>query len=291
MTGAPETIEIIARLAAEMNGEPATPSTTAPQHFLARILYEDTHVLVADKPAGVVTHPAYKHPDGTLCDAIFARQAARGETRPWLLHRLDRETSGVIVFAKTEAARRALVRQFEKHIIHKQYLALAEGALPATTGEITAPLRRDPLDRRRVIVDAGGQAAYTRYHVIGYTDAPAPTRIAADAGEMMKPEARGYTLALVEPLTGRTHQIRAHFAAVGTPLAGDTRYGSVTPALLARRAMLHAWRIGFRYPTTGTPFTVTAPPPLDLLTLLQQIGLADCLNTITTLFREEHPCD
>ncbi len=304
--------QIIARAVASMERESEDPNerdsaagSLMPQP-LPCILYEDALMLVVGKPAGMVTHPAYKHPDGTLCDAIFARQAARGERRPWLLHRLDRETSGVLLFAKTDAARRALVRQFERHTVRKRYLALIEGNLTASTGEITLSLRRDPLDRRRVIPDAGGQAAQTRYHVIGSVDAPtASARLA-----QLAPVSTGYMLALVEPLTGRTHQIRAHFAALGYPLAGDTQYGATTPAGIAPRVMLHAWRIGFRAPMTGVPCEVAAPPPADLLTLLRRLGLArrlapldtfdiDMLNTIAPFDlsllpspqREEPACD
>ncbi|MGZ3675188.1 MAG: RluA family pseudouridine synthase, partial [Ktedonobacterales bacterium] len=108
------------------------------------IVYEDDALLVVDKPAGLVTHPAYKHPDGTLSDAVFARQEARGEGRPWLLHRLDRETSGVVLFAKTVEARRAVVRQFEQHRVRKVYVAVTIGRLVPERGILEAPLRRDP---------------------------------------------------------------------------------------------------------------------------------------------------
>ncbi|HKT37846.1 MAG TPA: RluA family pseudouridine synthase, partial [Ktedonobacterales bacterium] len=132
------------------------------------ILYEDIHLLAVDKPARLVTHPAYRHPDGTLCDAIFARQAARGEGRPWLLHRLDRDTSGVVLFAKTEMARRAVVRQFEQRTLHKRYLALTAGIPVAPAAMLEAPLRCDPADRRRTIVDANGEYAATRYAVLAH---------------------------------------------------------------------------------------------------------------------------
>ena len=126
------------------------------------VLYEDEALLAVAKPAGLVTHPAYKHPDGTLADAVFARQTARGEDRPWLLHRLDRETSGVVLFAKTEAARRALVRQFECRTIQKGYLAITDGVPSPAEDTVEEPLRRDPADRRRVIADPSGQPAATR---------------------------------------------------------------------------------------------------------------------------------
>ncbi len=269
-----------------IGGEPMSPG----------VLYEDERLLAVAKPAGMVTHPAYRHPDGTLADAVFARQAARGEGRPWLLHRLDRETSGVVLFAKTMEARRALVRQFERRTVGKRYIALLADGPAADEGMIEAPLARDPSDRRRVIVTPDGQPATTRFRVLARQS--------------------GVALALVEPLTGRTHQIRVHMASLGVPLIGDALYGggsalealealealagephagrggpagepapggplAATSAVadwnavcVARRMMLHAWRVAFRYPTTGEPFTVTAPPPADLVAVATALGLA-----------------
>lgn len=235
------------------------------------ILYEDDALLAVDKPAGLVTHPAYKHPDGTLSDAIFARQEARGEGRPWLLHRLDRETSGVVLFAKTVEARRAVVRQFERHCVRKLYLAVTIGRLASERGILEAPLRRDPADRRRTIVDDEGQPAATRYAVLAAHD--------------------GFALVLAEPLTGRTHQIRAHMAHLGAPLLGDARYIELDRAARAargetyhaadiegvERVMLHAWRIGIVHPTTHAPFELTAPPPNDLLAVVQRLRLDEGL--------------
>lgn len=231
------------------------PAASRDQWETLPILYEDAHLLAVDKPAGLVAHPAYKHPNGTLADLIFARQAARGEPRPWLLHRLDRETSGVVLFAKTELARRALVRQFERRTVHKCYLALTVGAPPSDAGEIDAPLRRDPTDRRRTILAADGQPSRTAYRVLAARS--------------------GYALVLAEPLTGRTHQIRAHLASVGAPLLGDTRYlpaGRLATSP-APRAMLHARSARFRYPGTGAPFTLSAPPPEDFIAAAALLGL------------------
>ncbi|MBF6591299.1 MAG: RNA pseudouridine synthase [Ktedonobacterales bacterium] len=223
-----------------------------------------------DKPAGLVTHPAYRHPAGTLCDLVFARQAARGEARPWLLHRLDRETSGLLLFAKTEVARRALVRQFERRTIHKQYVAIVTGTLNPRADTLDAPLRRDPLDRRRTIVDAAGQPSRTRYRVLAVAD--------------------GLTLVLAEPLTGRTHQIRAHFAWRGAPLAGDTRYQPAEAPLLAPRPMLYAWRLCFRAPLSGEPRCLRAPPPPDLLALLRRLS-GDDLDALIPLRHSEALCN
>ncbi|HEX3271753.1 MAG TPA: RluA family pseudouridine synthase [Ktedonobacterales bacterium] len=242
------------------------------------ILYEDEALLAVNKPAGIVTHPAYRHPDGTLWDAVLARQSQMGQGRPWLLHRLDRETSGVVLFAKTAEARRALVRQFERHTIQKRYLALLAGSLPDREGVIDAPLARDLLDRRRTIVASEGQPSCTRYW--------------APASE------NGVTLALAEPVTGRTRQIRAHFASVGAPLLGDTLYYPERHwgAQVAPRAMLHAWRLGFQYPGTGAQLTIAAPVPFDFVDAARRYGLDIHLDNISGRFpsdetEESLPCN
>jgi 23S rRNA pseudouridine1911/1915/1917 synthase len=227
------------------------------------VLYEDAALLAVAKPAGLVTHPAYKHPDGTLTDAVFARQAARGEGRPWLLHRLDRETSGVVLFAKTEAARRSLVRQFERRTVRKRYLALTDGAASPAAGAIEAPLHRDPADRRRVIVDPTGQPATTRYWTLQSTPI--------------------HALVLVQPLSGRTHQIRVHLASRGAPILGDAVYAPTDrpPSDRAARTLLHAWRLEIAYPGAGIPFTVEAPIPPDFAEAAARLGLGDALARIT----------
>ncbi|HEY1387081.1 MAG TPA: RluA family pseudouridine synthase, partial [Ktedonobacterales bacterium] len=171
--------------------------------------------------------------------------------------RLDRDTSGVVLFARTEEARRNLVRQFEQRRIVKRYLAIiVGGCLAASSGEIDAPLRRDPLDRRRVIVSPAGKPARTRYQILAVRN--------------------GFALALAEPLTGRTHQIRAHLAFLGAPLAGDLTYGGVTEATQAtsiERTQLHAWELGFRHPATGASTAIRAPAPADMRTACATLGL------------------
>lgn len=246
----------------------APPRSDAGVAFAAApfaVLAEDALLLAVNKPTGVVTHPTYKHPDGTLTDAVFARAAARGEPRPWLLHRLDKETSGVVLFAKRDAARRSVVEQFERHSARKRYLALLRW--PAALGgevdaerEIDAPLARDPLDRRRVVVAPDGQPARTRYRLLA-------TRA-------------GYALALAEPVTGRTHQIRAHLAAIGAPLVGDAAYrpADAPPDDHAARAMLHAWRLDLRAPGSEESWSVVAPPPADFIATAEALDLGDVLR-------------
>lgn len=226
------------------------------------ILTEDEDILAVEKPAGLVVHPSYRHPDGTLTDAVFADADRRGLPRPWLLHRLDRETSGVVLFARSEAARRSLVRQFQQRQIVKRYLAVIGGELAASSGEIDAPLCRDPLDRRRVIISPAGKPARTRFQVLAAWSS--------------------FSLVLAEPFTGRTHQIRAHLAFRGAPLAGDLTYGGATEATLAagiERAQLHAWELVFRHPATGARTAIRAPVPVDMRAACATLGLDDGIPT------------
>jgi 23S rRNA pseudouridine1911/1915/1917 synthase len=255
---------------------PADAATTEAAFAAApfSVLAEDERLLAVSKPAGVVTHPTYKHPAGTLTDAVFAWQAARGLARPWLLHRLDRETSGVVLFAKRDEARRSIASQFERHTAHKRYLALIvwPPTLTAEIGaeqEIDAPLARDPLDRRRVVVAADGQPARTRFRLLAV--------------------AAGYALAQAEPVTGRTHQIRAHLASVGAPLVGDATYlPADSPARdLAPRAMLHAWRLDLRYPGGEALWSVVAPPPADFVATAEALGLGAALHAALATVESE----
>lgn len=232
------------------------------------VLAEDDDLLVVSKPPGLVAHPAYRHPDGTLTDAVFAYAEQRGWTRPWLLHRLDRETSGVVVFARTEYARRAMVRQLQQRQIGKRYLAIIRGALPLESGVIDAPLARDPEERRRVIITPTGKQAATRYRVLGARG--------------------GFALVLAEPVTGRTHQIRAHLASLGAPIAGDATYGGMDEHLRAfgiERGQLHAWELACRHPASGGGYVVRAPVPHDMNDALVAIGLQHLLVDDSTVAR------
>ena len=186
-----------------------------------RVIWENEHILVVEKPAGMVTHPTYRHLDGTLTDAVAAWMADREQPRPWLLHRLDRDTSGIVLFAKTERARKICVRQFIKHTIIKHYTALVWGDDLPERGMIDAAVMRDPADRRRVVVALEGQTAQTRFCV----------------------RERRSNCALVSlwPLTGRTHQLRAHMAYLGHPIVGDPVYAAHRPSLPGvTRMLLHA---------------------------------------------------
>lgn len=270
--------------AAEAQALYADLLASAPRHAPAEealaaapftILAADEHLLAVNKPAGVVTHPTYKHPDGTLTDAVFAREEAQGRARPWLLHRLDKETSGVILFARSDQARRSVVSQFERHSARKRYLALTcwppLHAPGGEDGEIDLPLARDALDRRRVVVALDGQPSRTRYRLLA--------------------TARGYALIQAEPVTGRTHQIRAHLAAIGAPLVGDAAY---LPAHshardLAPRVMLHAWRLDVRAPGSEELWSVTAPPPADFIATAEALGLGEGLRAALATVETPQP--
>lgn len=257
--------------------EPLEPSAQTTFPLSPIILYEDDALLVVEKPSGQVVHPAYKHPvgSGALTDIVFAHQRERGEPQPWLLHRLDRETSGAVIFAKTIIARRALTRQFERRSIEKRYLAFVCDGGVADCGMIDAPLRRDPLDRRRTITTPDGKPSRTSYHIVA--------------------RASGYALVLAQPHTGRTHQIRAHFAASGMPILGDATYlpqGHLAAAL-APRVMLHAWRLRLIRPSLGTQLTITAPLPTDMLALAEHLGLRAAIERLDHLatLAEEYSCN
>ncbi len=224
------------------------------------ILYEDDALLVVDKPAGMVVHPAPGHPGGTLVNALLAHcpeLADSGDERPGIVHRLDRDTSGLILVAKSERIRRALQRQFRERQVRKAYLALVDGQLEPAWGRIEAPIGRDPQRRQRMAVLPGGREAVTEYHVL--------ERFAHRVG----PAAGDYCLLQVEPQTGRTHQIRVHLAAIGHPVVGDTVYGQRKTQLPVQRQFLHAQRLGFKHPVTGQRLEFEAVPPPDLSAVLK----------------------
>jgi 23S rRNA pseudouridine1911/1915/1917 synthase len=232
------------------------------------ILFEDADLIVLDKPAGLVVHPAPGNLDGTLVNALLAHAGddlpgIGGEKRPGIVHRLDKDTSGVMVVAKTDRAHRALSEAFAARDLERAYLALVWGLPVDMQGEVSAPVGRHPVDRKRMaVVDRGGKAATTRYQV---------------------KRAWGTAVALVECrlLTGRTHQIRVHMAHIGHPLVGDPVYLRRTPAsakllpaatrdaLLAfPRQALHAATLGFRHPVTKQSLSFESPVPADLASLL-----------------------
>jgi 23S rRNA pseudouridine1911/1915/1917 synthase len=228
--------------------EPPPPAATAAVPFV--VPYEDEHLLVVDKPAGVVVHPGAGHRTGTLSQVLGARAAGGEAARPGIVHRLDRDTSGLLVVARSEAVHRALRDQLARREITREYLALVEGRPPARSGTIDAPLGRDRRVRTRMSTD---------------TDDPRDA-VTHFAVERALPAT---TLLRVRLETGRTHQIRAHLRAIGHPVAGDPEYGRA-PLLGLERQFLHATRLAFRHPATGATVDVTSPLPDDLRAALER---------------------
>ena len=232
-----------------------------PESIPLRIAYEDDSMLIVDKPAGLVVHPSAGHGTGTMVNALLGRARDRGEPlgsiagvgRPGIVHRLDKETSGLIVVAKSDAAQASLMRQFGERSVEKEYLALVRGAAPAPRGRIEAPIGRDPRDRQRMAVVAGGRESTTEYEQLG--------------------EGGGYALLALRPLTGRTHQIRAHLAYLGLPIAGDLRYGGGEGPGGLRRQFLHAARLGLLRPSDGARLRAWSELPPDLAACLESAGV------------------
>lgn len=253
---------------------PPTPATPQPQAIALNILYEDADLIVLDKPAGLVVHPAPGNLDGTLVNALLAHcgpgfTGIGAERRPGIVHRLDKDTSGVMVVAKTQVANDALTAAFAARDLDRAYLALCWGVPSPLAGEIEGAIGRDPRDRKRMaVVTRGGKPALTRYRTL---------------------RAWQTSAALLECrlATGRTHQIRVHLASRGHPIVGDPLYlrripaaARLLPAPLRQtlldfpRQALHAARLGFAHPVTGRPLVFETPPPADFRALLEALDAA-----------------
>ena len=226
---------------------PPPPSPLSPEAIPLNIIYEDNDLLVIDKPAGLPIHPAPGHYSHTLVNAILAYLPSLPESddslRPGIVHRLDKDASGVMVVAKNSVAQANLINQFKTRSVVKAYLVLVKGRLTPDEGVIEAPIGRDPRNRKRMAVVAEGKEARTQYYVIKHVG--------------------DYTLVEVRPETGRTHQIRVHLSAIGYPVVGDSVYGVKSPHL--SRPFLHACRLGFQSPSTTeyVEFTSNLPPDLE----------------------------
>ena len=235
---------------------PAAPSPLLPEAIPFNSMYEDDDLLVIDKPAGLAVHPAPGHPRHTLVNAILSHLSSLPDTgdslRPGIVHRLDKDTSGVMLVAKNGMAQANLSDQFKARSVVKAYLVLVKGHLSPERGIIEAPIGRDPRHRKRMAVAAEGRGrqARTQYHVVRYVG--------------------DYTLLEVMPETGRTHQIRVHLAAIGYPVVGDTTYG-VKSAYLSRQ-FLHASRLGFHLPSSGEYVEFESELPQDLEQALKDIA-------------------
>ena len=229
---------------------PVVETTLAAEPLSLSVLYEDDDLIVLDKAAGMVTHPAPGNDAGTLVNALLAHcptlSGIGGERRPGIVHRLDKETSGCLVVAKNDFTHRALAAQFAGRTMDKYYLALVRGTPKPSAGTIDAPIGRHPVHRKKmaVLVPPHGRSARTDYRVI--------RPLAGGAGSLV--ECRLHT--------GRTHQIRVHFKHLGYPILGDALYGGPRPPA---RQMLHAWKLGFAHPRTGERREFRAPLPPDFL--------------------------
>ena len=233
--------------------KPAKPDIKA-ENIPLNIIYEDDRLIVIDKPAGMVVHPAPGNYSGTLVNALLyhINRLSSSELRPGIVHRLDRETSGLLIVAKDDRAHSFLARQFNKRTADKRYLAIVEGVVQLDNGVISYPIGRHPRDRKRMSVKfSEAKSAITNYKVL----------------ERFKDK----TLLEIKPETGRTHQIRVHMAYIGHPVAGDATYGRKKRNPLIKRQMLHAWRISFLHPTIKERKTFESVLPEDMNTLIARL--------------------
>lgn len=242
-----------------------------PEDMDLSIPYEDEYLLVVDKPAGIVTHPAKGHATGTLVHGLLGRQIAGGEHphRPGIVHRLDKDTSGLLIVARDDDTHRHLTEALSRHKIERTYLCLVHGLFETREGTIEAPLGRDAHERQQMAVTRrGGREAVTHFRVIeSWGGKPGGRAQGAAAGG----KTSGYSLLEVKLETGRTHQIRVHLAAIGHPVAGDAVYGRRRDELSLGRQFLHSARLRFTHPVTGETVEVSSPLPPDLESALVQL--------------------
>ena len=259
---------------ARLNGSPAKPAQRVrpgdrvsltvplprrldllPQSLPLTVVYQDSDLVVIDKPAGLSVHPGPGHPDGTLVNALLARcpdlQAIGDAIRPGIVHRLDKDTSGLMVVAKTEPAHRSLSAQIKARKVTKGYLALVAGVPAESQGRIDAPIARDPRHRKRMSVVLGGRPSCTNYRV--------------------QEQLGAYSLLELYLESGRTHQIRVHLAYLGHPLFGDRVYGRASPIL--SRQFLHAHHLGFAHPKSGEPLDFHCSLPEELTEVVRGLRL------------------
>ncbi len=234
--------------------EPATILSIEPEPIDLEILYEDHDLIVINKPAGMIVHPIPSHTSGTLVNALLYHckdlQGIGGELRPGIVHRLDKDTSGVMVVAKNDLSHRNLSQQFKDRKVSKVYLALVRGRISDPQGEIKVSLARHPVFRTKMSVNDTGRAAITFYKVLRYFDDTA-------------------SLVAAYPKTGRTHQIRVHMKYIGHPILGDKLYGN---SLGAPRQMLHAAKLEFYHPRTDKWLSFIAPLPDDFKDLIIKLN-------------------
>ena len=234
------------------------PIDLIPQNIPLDIVYEDGDVVVVNKPVGLVVHPAPGHPDGTLANALLyhcgsSLSGINGELRPGIVHRIDRDTSGLIIAAKNDRAHLALAAQLQDHSLARTYEAVAVGGLKEDSGTVDAPIGRHPVDRKKMAVDPkNGRRAVTHWSVLARYP--------------------GYTHVECRLETGRTHQIRVHLSSIGHPLLGDAVYGAKKPVPGLAGQCLHARRLRFVHPATGEAVELECPLPDWFQEILRKIG-------------------
>ena len=232
------------------------PVEAVPQDIPLDVVYEDADVIVVNKPSGMVVHPAPGHPDGTLVNALLYHCAGTlsgigGALRPGIVHRIDRDTSGLIIAAKNDAAHQYLSAQLADHTLARTYECIVVGALREDRGTVDAPIARHPTDRKRMAVVAGGREAVTHWEVIARYP--------------------GYTHVRCRLETGRTHQIRVHMAYIGHPILGDTVYGAKKEVPGLTGQCLHAVGLRFLHPRTHEIVELSCPLPEEFTRMLQKI--------------------
>ena len=244
----------------------AAPAAAQPQDIPLSIAFEDEHLIVVDKPAGLVVHPAAGNPDGTLVNALLHHcwgqlSGIGGVARPGIVHRIDKDTSGLLVVAKTDIAHEGLARQFADHSIHRAYRAITAGRPVPPSGTVRGAIGRSSHDRKKMalVEDGRGKHAVTHYHTMQALDSAALVECRLE--------------------TGRTHQVRVHLASIGHALLGDPVYGRtpsrlrpILTALGFRRQALHAAELGFIHPVSGEKVQLASPIPVDMAELIRELG-------------------
>ena len=233
------------------------PVEIVPQNIPLNVVYEDDDVIVVNKPVGLVVHPAPGHPDGTLVNALLyhcgdSLSGIGGELRPGIVHRIDRDTSGLIIAAKNDFAHQKLSAQLQDHTLARTYECVVVGNLKADSGTVDAPIGRHPVDRKKMAVVANGRSAVTHWEVIARYP--------------------GYTHVRCRLETGRTHQIRVHMASIGHPILGDTVYGAKKPVPGLQGQCLHAVGLRFVHPRTGEMVELSCPLPEEFQEVLRKLA-------------------
>ena len=252
----------------QLSPPPPQPAAAIPQDIPLTVIYQDAHLIVIDKPPGLPVHPGPGHPDGTLVNGLLALcpdiQGIGGRIRPGIVHRLDKDTSGLIIAAKTETAHNNLSQQIKDRAIKKGYLALVQGAPSPPSGTIDVPIARDPRRRTRMAITPAGRQSRTEYRTLQHINAPTSKRTTPYTLDRTN---AAQTLLELQLHTGRTHQARVHLAWLGHPIIGDTLYGKPAPHLT--RQFLHAHQLAFTHPQTNQPLQFNSPLPPDLQSALQ----------------------